>query len=613
MSDIITLTTDLFFYRGAINVGILRQGERAWLIDCGDGDVLPALRALGIRQVETVLFTHYHRDQASGFNRLPGAPAIRAVVPASERAYFAEVERFWSDPAFRWHLYNFQPNDLLLGESMAVDTAVQEGDQLDFGPWHIRVLATPGHTPGSVTYLVERDGNRVAFSGDLIAGPGQIWDAYSLQRGGRFGDRTIRDYHGFLGARGGVVASANKLRNAQPQIVVPSHGVSMGNPAAAIDQLIANLQRAYTTYAGISALRHYFPEMFVDFVGHPEAMPIRPGVAIPPFVRHVGTSWFVVADDGSTLVMDCGSPKVLDAIASWQADGEIQAVDLFWISHYHDDHVDIVGEFQQKYPCPTYADAHVAPIVRRPGAFRLPCLSPAVARIDHVTAHGESWHWHEFNLTAFHFPGQTYYHGALLVEGHCQRLFFIGDSFTMAGLDDYCAGNRNFLGAGRGFDACLALVQDLQPDLLFNCHVNVAFAFTTDEIRFMRRNLAEREAIFRALLPWEDPNFGLDEHWVRVEPYAQEARAGQTIALDVVITNHAASPRHARGQPIVPAGWETVPVANTVIPRHAKRSLRFEIQVPNEAEPGLRVIPIEVEFAGRRLGQFRQLLVTVNR
>src|SRR4030095_15209416 len=39
-----------------------------------------------------------------------------------------------------------------------------------------------GHTDGSVTYLVEVAGRRVAFTGDLIAAPGQIWEIYSLQK-----------------------------------------------------------------------------------------------------------------------------------------------------------------------------------------------------------------------------------------------------------------------------------------------------------------------------------------------------------------------------------------------------------------------------------------------
>ena len=106
-------------------------------------------------------------------------------------------------------------------------------------------------------------------------------------------------------------------------------------------------------------------------------------------------------------------------------------------------------------------------------------------------------------------------------------MFFVGDSHTMSGLDDYCAQNRNFLGRGVGFQYCLSLIEKLQPTHIFNCHVNPAFTFTAEEIRFMRKTLDEREKRFGALLPWEHANYGTDESWVRCFPYTQRAKAGQ--------------------------------------------------------------------------------------
>jgi len=43
-------------------------------------------------------------------------------------------------------------------------------------------IETPGHTDGSLSYLVEIGGKRVAFTGDLICGQGRIWEMYSLQK-----------------------------------------------------------------------------------------------------------------------------------------------------------------------------------------------------------------------------------------------------------------------------------------------------------------------------------------------------------------------------------------------------------------------------------------------
>src|SRR5579884_1552176 len=252
------LVEDLYVHHAAINVGIIRQGDRAVLIDCGDGDVIPSLRALGIRHVERVLFTHHHRDQASGLKEILAysASPTRVAVPARERDCFADVERYWSDPARQWHLYDFHPHPLMLAESVRVDDVCQEHDQIELGARRVRVLDTPGHTDGSVSYVVEGAMQRFVFSGDAISGHGQVWDVFSLQHGGRFGERTIRDYHGFLGARTTLAASLQKIRDAQPTRLIPSHGVVVDRPAEAIDALLTNLRNCYENYAAISALRY---------------------------------------------------------------------------------------------------------------------------------------------------------------------------------------------------------------------------------------------------------------------------------------------------------------------------------------------------------------------
>ncbi len=46
----------------------------------------------------------------------------------------------------------------------AIDASLKHGDRVDFGPEHVRVIATPGHTPGSLSYLWR---DRV-FTGDSL-------------------------------------------------------------------------------------------------------------------------------------------------------------------------------------------------------------------------------------------------------------------------------------------------------------------------------------------------------------------------------------------------------------------------------------------------------------
>jgi glyoxylase-like metal-dependent hydrolase (beta-lactamase superfamily II) len=45
-------------------------------------------------------------------------------------------------------------------------TLLDDGDTVTVGPITVRAIATPGHTPGAISYLVD---NHVLFSGDTIA------------------------------------------------------------------------------------------------------------------------------------------------------------------------------------------------------------------------------------------------------------------------------------------------------------------------------------------------------------------------------------------------------------------------------------------------------------
>ena len=607
------LSQHLYVHHGHVNTGILCDGDRALLIDPSGPTFHLTLGELGITNATRMLFTHHHRDNTLGF---PIADNVRVGVPEKEIAWFAEVETFWNDPQYRWHLYNYHPHNLMLANAIRVTDTYTEGAQIAWGSASLTVLETPGHTDGSVSYLIDVDGKRFAFTGDLIYDEGKLWELYSLQKG-----QQTSDYHGFLGARDELKESLEKVRQASPTALVPTHGVVMNDPAKAIDTLLERLAYCYDKYVAISALRHYFPQLFEAFKGHLGHMPIREGKPPPECLRHFGTTWIIIAENGEAFVMDCGSPNVIKQIQQLQADGEISEVTQFWVTHYHDDHVNAIPEFQETFRCETITDTVVAQVITNPIGFRLPCISPAVTRVDRITQDGDSWQWNEFTMTAYHFPGQTYYHGGLLVEGHGVRMFFGGDSFTMAGIDDYCSGNRNLLGADVGYEKCLRLIQELKPTHIFNCHVDPAFDFTDAEIVCMLDTLAEREKCYTALFPWDHANYGMDEHWVRCYPYEQEVAPGETAQLRVEITNHSHEPRTAIAHPILPASWGMeIASAETTIPPRTDGHIDFSIPIPLHSSRhaptcrhksevlGRIVIPVDITYNARPLGQFREAI-----
>ena len=599
------LSQHLYIHHGHVNTGILRDDNRALLIDPSGTSLQSSLTDLGITHIERILFTHHHRDSTSGFTFRDN---VIAGVPEAEKQWFSDVKSFWNDPKYRWHLYNCHPHNLMLANAMPVTETYREGSQINLGTASIQVLETPGHTDGSVTYLIDVDDKRFAFTGDLIYDEGKIWELYSLQKG-----QQTTDYHGFLGARDELRESLEKVRQSSPTALIPTHGVVMKNPNASINKLFEQLDYCYDKYVSISALRHYFPKLFAEFEGRSDHMPIREGTTPPDFLRHYGTTWLIISDSGEAFVMDCGSPNIIKQIQQLQKDGEISEVTQFWVTHYHDDHVNAITEFQETFPCETITDSVVAEVITDPKAFRLPCISPAITRVDRATTDGNTWTWNEFTMTAYHFPGQTYYHGGLLVEGQGVRMFFSGDSFTMAGIDDYCSGNRNLLGEGVGYVNCLRRIQELRPTHIFNCHVDSAFDFTDDEIIFMLETLAEREKCYTDLFPWDHANYGMDDQWARCYPYEQEAARGEIVSVQIQITNHSNEPRTAIAKPILPISWTVdVPAAETTIQPKTDGHIPFTISIPPECEESGRVvIPFDITYNDIPLGQFREAIFVI--
>jgi glyoxylase-like metal-dependent hydrolase (beta-lactamase superfamily II) len=611
--ETLQLSEHVSVYCGPVRVGIVRDGQRALLIDCGDGSVSEVLPKLGIQSVDQILCTHHHRDQVCGASRLARSGS-RIAVPEAEREYFANPADYWNDDAHLWRVYrSFRPHPLMLTEPLHVDQTLADGQEIRFGAAKIRVISTPGHTDGSVSFLVEADGQRVVFCGDLMAGAGQLWDVYSLQRGFERGGGSVGGYHGFMGDQWRLKDSLSKTLQSRPVALVPSHGPLIDQPEQAVRLLLERLDACYENYVSISALRHYFPNLFSEFADRPGQMPIRPGLPVPDCLRHFGTTWMLVSESGAALVMDVGSNRQVEQIQGMLDRGEIGSVDALWVTHYHFDHTDGIPLFQQTFDCPCYTDRRLAEVLVQPRAWRLPCLAPDAIRVDHPLEDGHQWQWREFKLTSFFYPGQTLYHSALFAERGDLRMLFVGDSHTMAGNDDYCAQNRNFLGRGQGFQYCLSLLEKLKPTHMFNCHVNDAFTFTTDEIRFMRETLDRRERLFGELVPWDHANYGTDDSWVRCFPYTQTARPGTTVKIDVVVTNHSAHARTTRCRAVLPSPWGSEPTdwSRAQIPAGDEGSLSLSVALPAELAPGRLVIPVDVQHGDWNLPQFREAIIEI--
>lgn len=605
--NFVHLSEHLWVYKEeTMLVGVLHNEGKALIFDIGEGKVLEFLEALGIK-VEGILLTHHHRDIAFGA-WIAGNKGSWIGVPEKESYLFENVEKYWQEPTRRWHLYYFRPN-FVLTNSIQVHKHIRDGCEFSFGTAKITALSTPGHTDGSVTYIVEVDDKRFAFCGDLIYDKGKIHDVYSLQKG----FEGLTDYHGFMFAWYEVLNSLKKLINYGVDIIIPSRGAIIYQPEPAIDLLEKRVRECYDNYLSTSALWYYFPHLLAKQTRTRPLISARKA-SLPPFLQHIGTSWMLISEDKSAFVMDCGSLEVIQQIEQLIKEGKIKGVEVLWITHTHDDHTDAINQFRQRFCCRVIAEDSVAKVVSLPSAWKLPCLSPNSILIDRIVKHSESWQWKEFTLTAYHFPGQSLYHSGLLVEGKGLRLFFCGDSFTPTGIDDYCAFNRNFLGKDRGYEFCLNLLETIKPDMIFNSHISEPFVFSSNHLKALKKQLRTRWKLFKEIFPWDDPNYGIDPYWAYCYPYEQEGREGEVVMIEVVIINHLHQSIRCSARlnlPPFPEKIEGIFFREGEAKPKDETKLPLFLTIPTIENPVSLVLTVDVDLNGMIFPQFADCVIKV--
>ena len=606
-----SLTEHVKIYRDVINVGLIQKNGKSLLIDSGEGSILRRQSVAKAQSIEWVLYTHYHRDQCSGAGELKKA-GVKVAVPAPEAAFFRNATERWLDAdKILDHRYSLRPDLFMLRESVVPDRELNAGEVFEWEGLKIQVVPTPGHTDGSVSYVVEDEGKRIAFVGDLIAGPGQLWNFHSLQKG--FGGMP-GDYWGFGGAVPDVVKSLDEILARQPTLLVPSHGVVMREPSQAAALLRSRLSSVMKNYLTTCTVRYDRPDWHMDEhmcpgVTVPRMAPL-PQVKLPAWLhKNKGTtSSYIQAEDGTIFLFDAAFYPLENEVARLLKSKEISGVDAIWISHYHDDHVQSVNEIRRKYGAKVYAQKELEDVLENPRAYSMPCLFPESIHVDHVLSEGEVINWKGYKLTGFYFPGQTLYHDALLIEHEGTRVFMDGDSTYNWAIDDYCSYNRNFLGNGNGYERCLQLLLRIKPDMLWPAH-RTGEPLSEEYLQKTLGLLEERTKMFAALFPWDDPNFGLDPYWVRAYPYRQNILPGQLVTLEARIYNHSARVQNASVELRAPAGWKTYKSAPVNLAPKSEGKVRLTAIAPQKVSQRREVLGLAVQFGGRNLGEAAEAIV----
>ncbi|MEN3283830.1 MAG: hydroxyacylglutathione hydrolase [Solirubrobacteraceae bacterium] len=132
---------------------VRREGsDRALLIDPGDeaGKLQGAMEELGV-EPEAILLTHTHFDHIGAVAPLARATGAPVYCPREELPVLADPSAFFGAM--------FGPV-----EGWEAEHAIDGGQRLQLAGFDVDVVATPGHSPGHVTFVL--DG--ALFSGDVL-------------------------------------------------------------------------------------------------------------------------------------------------------------------------------------------------------------------------------------------------------------------------------------------------------------------------------------------------------------------------------------------------------------------------------------------------------------
>lgn len=594
------IAPNVFAFKDTCNVYAIVVDREAILIDFGSGAILEHLPSIGVKRIHWILHTHFHRDQAQG-DETARARGIKVAVPVEEQKYFENAESFWNEKKI-FILYDMRNEFLALRNNISIDRALKPNEIFSWNGIELKVLSTPGHTQGSLSFLLESGGEKMLFCGDLMASAGKIPTMHDLEW----------PYVGTAGIAAEMDSINFKVRGVVPSLLLPSHGVPSRDPVQSTVPLLAQLAKVYRAYNWERSTQ--WRPGFVPRSTKPAQLTKHIWQMRQVGFAH-GVGYLIVADSGKAMLWDINAGEV-DALEEMKRFTGFTTLEWVGASHYHEDHVGGINAVRKKYGAKFWAMDHMVDVLEHPMAYNLPCLWPDPIKVDRVLHDEEKVMWEGISMQFFYLPGQTEYTEGLLLEIDGKRLLFDGDNVAhpIPGsplYGHYVCRNYQRLDSGHVYSAKKIL--RLKPDFVCPQHFEWN-AGTRENIESYLRSSQEMNNAFRKIVDQPDPQIGVDNNWASFYPYQVEAGPGDKIRYQLRIRNWIYRESHLHAAVRVPNGWSVSPsTVDLVVPAKSESSAGFQVQIPaDESRLNRRfVLTVDLWRDGEHLGEITEGLVNM--
>ena len=208
---------------GFVNAYLVEEEDGLTLVDTNlprsRDRILAAASALG-RPIRRIALTHAHQDHIGSLDALAAAlPGVEVLISTRDARLLAKDKSLDPD----------EPQAKLRGSYSGADTrptrTLEAGDVVG----SLEVHASPGHTPGHISFFDPRD--RTLYAGDAFSTFGGVATG---AKSARFPLPAFATWH-----RPTALASARSLRALDPATLATGHGKVVTDPGAEMDRAIA--------------------------------------------------------------------------------------------------------------------------------------------------------------------------------------------------------------------------------------------------------------------------------------------------------------------------------------------------------------------------------------